>query len=246
MASTHTPNAGARATQPVDVSLLLALENAALAKELSASRARIFAAGAAERRRIERDLHDGAQNRLVALRVKLSLAADRAAEAGADDLHRTLLALGQEAQEALDGVRTIAHGIYPPLLAMRGLGDALAAEADRAPLPVRIAGGVPRSTPEAEAAVYYCCLEAIQNAAKHAGPGASVTVCLRPDGDRIDFAIEDDGAGFDPRAVCAANGLTHVRDRIEAVGGEVMVRAVPGGGTTVSGAAPWLPRDAAG
>lgn len=223
----------------------MATPNGALAKELSASRARIFAAGAAERRRIERDLHDGAQNRLVALRVKLDLAADLAAEAGADVLHRTLLELGEEAQEALDGVRAIAHGIYPPVLAMRGLGDALAAEADRAPLPVRIAGGVRRSTPEAEAAVYFCCLEAIQNAAKYAGPNARVTVRLQTDGERIVFAIEDDGAGFDPRAVGAATGLTNVRDRVEAVGGAVEVRSAPGDGTSVCGTAPWPPRDLA-
>jgi signal transduction histidine kinase len=235
-----------------DALTLLTLENAGLQARLHASRAelrasrmRMFAAGAAERRRIERDLHDGAQNRLVALRIELGLAAEQAAELGADDLRGTLVALGDEMQEALDGVRAIAHGIYPPLLAGRGLRDALEAEAARAPIPIRFAGGgLRRSTHDAEAAVYFCCLEAIQNASKHAGPRARVAVRLRCERERLAFSVVDDGAGFDSRAAGASAGLMHVRDRISAVGGDVDVTSAPGRGTTLAGTAPWPPREA--
>jgi signal transduction histidine kinase len=240
------------ATEAAAAGAMLALENAGLAAELRASnealrasRRRIFAAGAAERRRIERDLHDGAQNRLVALRIELGLAADRAAALAADDLQRTLVGLGEEAQEALDGVRTIAHGIYPPLLVSRGLREALAAEADRSAIPVRLVGDeVARSTPDVEAAVYFCCLEAIQNACKHAGPGATITVRVGRAGERLAFAIEDDGVGFDPPARGSSVPLMHVRDRISAVGGELEVRPAPVHGTVVEGAVPWPKRAA--
>ncbi|MCW2954160.1 MAG: integral rane sensor signal transduction histidine kinase [Conexibacter sp.] len=231
-------------------SALLALENAGLearlrasAKELRESRARIVAAGSAERRRIERDLHDGAQNRLVGVRVKLGLAADRAAALDAEELHHTLEQLGGEVQEALDSVRTIAHGLYPPLLASHGLGEALAAEAERATGSVRVvAGAVGRSAADVEAAVYFVCLEAIQNASKHGGPAAAVTVRLRRDGARLAFSVADDGAGFDRRAVPPGAGLTNARDRIAAVGGEADVGSAPGRGTTVSGTVPWPAR----
>lgn len=237
---------------------LLSLENAGLeeklrasaeelrasAEELRASRARIVSASAEERRRIERDLHDSAQNRLVALRVKLGLAEERAADTGCEELHQTLVALGEEAQDALDSVRAIAHGIYPSLLATRGLGEALAAEVDVATVPVRLVGdeGMARSTPDAEAAVYFCCLEAIQNAVKHAGQDASITIRVRCDGDSIAFSIEDDGAGFDQHDDAADAGLANMRDRISAAGGDLEVTSERGGGTTVSGTAPWPAR----
>jgi signal transduction histidine kinase len=234
---------------------LLEAENAALeaelrasAVELRASRARIFAAGAQERRRIERDLHDSAQNRLVALRVKLRLAADGASDGlSRGELSETLAALGEETQDALDAVRAIAQGIYPPALATRGLGEALETEADGAALPVSIVGGdaLPRSSPDAESALYFCCLEAIQNACKHAGPGARVTVRLDCADGAIAFSVEDDGAGF---AVGSSNGdgsgLTNMRDRVAAVGGEVAVVSARGRGTVVSGSAPWPARPA--
>lgn len=201
---------------------------------------------AAERRRIERDLHDGAQTLLVSVRIKLGLAADRAAELDAPDLHRLLIELGDEAQAALDGVRTIAHGTYPPLLATRGLAAALAAEGDRSALPVRVVGRARRSTPEHEAAVYYCCLEALQNAAKHAGPSARATVRLACSGGALAFEVRDDGAGFDATPErCQGDGLAHMRERSEAAGGELTVDSCPGHGTSVRGRVPWPSRAAA-
>jgi len=199
-------------------------------------------ADAAERRRIERDLHDGAQNLLVAVRLKVGLAADRAAELGAPDLHRMLVEVGDEAQAALDGIRSVAQGAVPPLLAVRGVADALAAEGDRAVLPVRVVGRIPRSTPAAEAAVYYCCLEALQNAAKHAGPAARVTIRLDCTRDGLGFAVEDDGAGFavDGEATHPdSGGLAHMHERIDAAGGAVSIVSRPGGGTSVRGRVPW-------
>jgi len=189
--------------------------------------------------RIERDLHDGAQNVLVAIRLKLGLAADCAAELGARELEQLLIELGEEAQAALDGVRSIARGAYPPLLALRGLGDALRAEGARAALAVEVSGRAPRSTPEAEAAVYYACLEALQNAAKHAGGRARVTIRLTCSRAALRFAVEDDGRGFDAAAATRAGGLAHLEERVAAAGGELVVSSRPGRGTAVRGWAPW-------
>ncbi len=201
------------------------------------------AAAAAERRRIERDLHDGAQTLLVSMRLKLGLAAERAAELDSD-LHRLLMEVGTEAQAALDGVRTIAHGVYPPLLATRGLAAALAAEGDRAALPVRVLGLVPRSTPEHESAVYFCCLEALQNAAKHAGRDARATVRLAYSGGALAFEVLDDGLGSAAaRPRPAHGGLAHMCDRIEDDGGQLKVHSVPGHGTSVGGHVPWPERE---
>lgn len=210
------------------------------ALQAHAPRGRISSiAEAAVRRQIERDLHDGAQNVLVAMRLKLGLAADCAAELGASELHRMLLELGEEAQLALDGVRSVAHGACPPVLAVRGIADALRAEGDRAAIAVQVSGRAPRSTPEAEAAAYYCCTEALQNAAKHAGGGARVTIRLVCSHEQLRFAVADDGAGFDAAAAPSAGGLAHMRERAAAAGGELAVVSRRGGGTTVRGAVPW-------
>lgn len=231
---------------------LLARRNAALERELRAtaaalraSRARIFAAGAHERRRIERDLHDRGQNRIVALRIKLQLAAEVAGEHRDEQLHATLVELGDEAQEALDALRAIAHGIYPPLLATAGLEAALAAELPGAALPValRVRGRLPRSTPDAEAAVYHCCLEALQNASKHAGPGAHATLSLSCVDGMLRFAVDDDGPGWAPACGRSRGGLTHMRDRVAAVGGTVVFDRSPRGGARVRGCAPWPSRE---
>jgi signal transduction histidine kinase len=228
---------------------LLALENASFEAELRASieelrvsRARIVAAGAAERRRLERELHDSAQNRLVGLQIRLRLAQERA-DHSAPEFAATLTSLGDQAEAAIEELRRIAHGISPSLLATRGLVEALRGETVHSGVPVQIeADELGLSTPEVETAVYLCCLESIQNAAKHAGRGARVTVRLRHEGDDLAFAVHDDGRGFDARTVEDGAGLTGIRDRIAAVGGRVDVASAPGRGVTVTGSVPWPPR----
>lgn len=208
------------------------------AEALEASRARIVAASDAERRRIERDIHDGVQQYLVAISVKARLARqlnDRDPKRAA----RLLEELGQEISRALDELRTLAHGIYPPLLASEGLGAAMVAASRRAVIPTQVqADGIGRYPPELEAAVYFCCLEALQNAGKYAGEGALATVQIRQDGDTLAFDVTDTGAGFDPKTQPRGAGMTNMMDRVGAVGGSLRVESSPGRGTTVSGTIP--------
>src|ERR1700682_1742355 len=208
------------------------------AEALEASRARIVAASDAERRRIERDIHDGVQQYLVALSVKARLARQMSNR----DPARTatlLEELGQDISKALDELRTLAHGIYPPLLASEGLGAAMVAAARRAVIPTQVhADGIGRDPPELEAAVYFCCLEALQNAGKYAGENATATVGIRQDGDNLIFEVTDSGAGFDPVTRARGAGMTNMMDRVGAVGGTLRVDSKPGSGTTVSGTIP--------
>jgi signal transduction histidine kinase len=210
--------------------------------ELVRSRARIAAAAAEERRRIERELHDSAQNRLVGIQARLRIASELA-EQQAPELAETLERTTEDAAAASEELRRIAHGIAPPLLATYGVVDALRAESAHSAVAVRIvAGDVGRSTPEIETPVYLCCLESVQNAAKHAGSGASVTVLLRREADELIFTVHDDGRGFDTGDSARGAGLTGLRDRVETVGGRVQITATPGRGTTVAGVVPWPPR----
>ncbi|WP_053206320.1 sensor histidine kinase [Jiangella muralis] len=204
--------------------------------ELQASRARIVSAADASRRQIERNLHDGAQQRLVALAVKLGLARRLAT----GDAAALLEELRTDVQETLTELRELAHGIYPPLLREHGLGEALRTAAGRATIPVRVeADGVPRYSPEAEAAVYFCCLEALQNAGKHAGPDATVTVRVGASADgELEFEVADDGAGFDPAATGESHGFVNMRDRLGVFGGELTVTSAPGAGAVVVGTLP--------
>lgn len=212
------------------------------AGELADSRARIVAAGAQERRRLEAELHDSAQNRLIALLVRLGLARD-AAEERAPDLVPALDALIEDTQAAGDELRRIAHGILPPILASDGIAAALRAESAHSAIGVRVTdGGVGRSGEDIELAVYLTCLEAIQNAAKHAGSRAAVTVTLERASDELVFVVRDTGSGFDPSAALQGLGLANVRSRIETLGGRVDVVSAPGRGTTVSGVVPWPAR----
>jgi signal transduction histidine kinase len=205
-------------------------------KELQASRTRIVAAQDEERRRLERNLHDGAQQQLVALQVKLSLA-ERLAEEDCR-VKDQLSALKAEAGEALENLRDLARGIYPPLLADQGLAAALQAQARKATFPVAIeADGIGRYPQEAEAAVYFCCLEALQNVAKYAG-ASHVTVRLDENQGRLAFEVEDDGAGFDPSSTSYGTGLQGMADRLSAQGGSLEVTSKPGEGTTVIGRVP--------
>jgi len=220
----------------IDNMRLYAEVEASLA-EARESRSRMVASADRERRKIERDLHDGAQQRLVALRIKLELAEDelrRDPEAGLARIH----ALGAEVEQTLDEIRALAHGVYPPLLSDEGLGEALRAAARRTALPATVSvDGIGRYTPELESAVYFCCVEALQNAAKHAGGGAKVSVRLTED-DRLRFEVRDDGAGFDPGVAGRGMGLTNMRDRISAVGGDLELSAAPGEGAAVIGSVP--------
>jgi signal transduction histidine kinase len=208
------------------------------AEELRASRARVVAAGDAERRRIERDLHDGAQQYLVGLAVHIRLARELA-DSDAEKAKRMLDELSAFVQEAQQALRDLAHGIYPPLLQDRGLEAALAAAAGRTSIQARVeTSGVGRYEGDVEATVYFCCLEALQNAAKYAGEGARARIRVwQAEGD-LRFAVTDDGAGFDMSHIERGSGLTNMRDRLGAMGGSLRVESEPGRGTTVCGAIP--------
>jgi signal transduction histidine kinase len=204
---------------------------------LQESRARIVTAADESRRKIERDLHDGAQQRLVALAVKLQLAKMQAGDPNA--LGRLLDDLGGEVTETIEEMRELAHGIYPPLLRDAGLGDALRRAADRSTMPTKADIQTDRRfDPAIEAAVYFCCLEAMQNAAKHAGPGAEITVRVSETSDHLVFEISDDGAGFDPSEVEESHGFVNMRDRLGAHGGELTIESTQSHGTTVRGELP--------
>jgi signal transduction histidine kinase len=208
------------------------------ADELRASRARIVASADAERRRIERDLHDGAQQRLVNLMVRVR-EARQLADSALERLPPALDELDAELQAALDELRELSQGIYPPLLSDEGLAEALPAVAARAPIPCRVAcDGVGRYPADVETAVYFCCLEALQNAAKHAGAGARARLSLREDGGTLVFRVEDDGAGFEESRRRAGLGFTSMSDRLGAVGGTLEVDSEAGRGTTVEGSVP--------
>jgi signal transduction histidine kinase len=217
----------------------LAAQAEASLREVERSRARIASGAARERRRLERDLHDGAQQRLVALRIELGLAGDLLRQDPERGLAR-LEELEQELDEALDELRSLAHGVYPPLLADRGLVDALQVAATRSTLPVDLeARGVARYAVEVETAVYFCVLEALQNVLKHATGARRVAIRLDGStGNELRFGVEDDGAGCHEDELHAGDGITGMRDRLAAVGGELSVASVPGAGTTVSGVAP--------
>jgi len=206
-------------------------------EQLRTSRQRLVTAQDEERRRLERNLHDGAQQQLVALTVKLRLfeqLVDR------DPAKARLLAaqLQGEAAEALEELRDLARGIYPPLLADKGLVAALESQARKSAVPVTIEGnGIGRYPREAEAAVYFSCLEALQNIAKYA-EATRATVTLADGEGRLRFEVTDDGVGFDPGGSSYGTGLQGIADRLAALGGEIDIRSTPGAGTTVAGVLP--------
>jgi signal transduction histidine kinase len=207
------------------------------AAEIRASRARIVATADAERRRIERNLHDGAQQHLVALAMNLNLARRELAE-DPEAAAALLEQLTGDVRTTIEEVRNLAHGIYPPLLLDSGLPAALSAAAARSPLPVTVlTDGVGRQPPEVEATVYFCCLEALQNAAKHAD-GAEVTVRVSEEPGALRFEVADNGPGFDPDTVSHGQGLINMGDRLAALGGEASWESSPGAGTRVCGSLP--------
>jgi signal transduction histidine kinase len=217
---------------------LLAEENAELDTEwraalndLRRSRARIVHAVDSERQRLAINLHDGVQQMLGALRLKAAVTAratdDVTARSG-------LEAIGDGLEEAVGQVRAVSHQLYPPLLVERGLVTAIKDAVE--PLPVEHSE-IGRHTPQIESAVYYCVLEAVQNATKHGGPAVSVFVRLDEGGDALTFQVTDDGPGFDIAAEHDGMGLQNLRDRLSALGGRLAISSVPGR-TTVSGSVP--------
>src|SRR2546426_7731600 len=221
----------------------LVLKNVGLNRELlarlddlRASRQRLVTAQDEERRRIERNLHDGAQQHLVALKIKVGLA-EAAAEP--ESKARPILAqLKHDADEALDNLRELARGIYPPLLASDGLQPALASQIRRLAIPVNLqVDDVPRQPREVEGAVYFCCLEALQNVVKSAEASA-VDLHISTENSVLTFRVEDNGKGFDPATAIRGSGLQNIRDRLDALGGSLEVRSAPGHGTTVVGTVP--------
>jgi hypothetical protein len=188
-----------------------------------------------DRQRIERDIHDGVQPRLTALRIRLSLAAERFDARGDPEVSATFLDLGDQVDEAIDELREVAHAAYPPLLASGGLGAALRAAASRAAHPVTVnAVGIGRYPREVESAIYFAVLAALDNAARYAGV-APVAVTVWEDG-RLHFVVADGGQGFTVNGSPAGGGLANMRDRIAAVKGTFKVESSPSDGTRITGA----------
>jgi signal transduction histidine kinase len=215
----------------------LVLRNVRLIDDLRSSRLRLVAAQDEERRRIERNIHDGAQQDLVALAVKARLAGTVAAQ-DPERASALLEEIQAELTEALENLRDLARGVYPPLLADRGLEAALTAQARKSSTPVTIeADGTGRYPRELEATVYFCVLEALQNVGKYAR-ARSVTVRLAANDGELGFEVADDGVGFDPATQNYGTGLQGIADRLSAYGGEVEVESTPGEGSTIRGRLP--------
>jgi signal transduction histidine kinase len=206
--------------------------------DLNASRVRLVEAAHEERRRIERDLHDTVQQQLVGLRIKLGMAADTL-NAQPQVAEEMLSQVEAEIDEVLATLRNLARGIYPALLGERGVTAALTAAAQRLPIAATVKGAdIGRYPEEVEVAVYFCCLEALQNVVKHGGQSATAHVHLwRQNGD-LCFEVRDTGHGFDCASVDGGTGLANMRDRVEAIGGTLSVRSRSGIGTSVTGTAP--------
>jgi signal transduction histidine kinase len=205
--------------------------------ELRASRQRLVTAQDQERRRLERNLHDGAQQHLVAIKVKLGLA-EMLASRDPEKAKATIAQLKGDADEALETLRDLARGIYPPLLAEKGLGAALESQARKATIPVTVdAAGIGRYSQDIEAAVYFSVLEALQNVQKYA-LALQATVRLRDENGTLRFEVADDGKGFDVASTPSGSGLINMADRIDALDGEVQLTSAPGCGTQLRGSLP--------
>ncbi|HET7235021.1 MAG TPA: sensor histidine kinase [Actinomycetota bacterium] len=215
----------------------LVLRNVRLIEDLRASRQRLVAAQDQERRRLERNIHDGAQQQLVALTVKLRLAQGLIAKDAAK-AEAMLTDLQAETQTALEDLRDLARGIYPPLLADKGLTAALQAQSRKSLIAVEVQGDdLGRYGQDVEAAVYFCTLEALNNVAKYA-QASRATITLEQRNGHLRFTVSDDGRGFDPTITGYGTGLQGMADRLDAIGGAIEVRSAPGAGTTVTGRVP--------
>ena len=229
--------AGERLVRAVAGQAGLVLRNVGLIEDLRASRQRLVAAADQARRGLERDLHDGAQQQLVALRITLGLARQMV-QSSPEEAASLLAQTEHAAAEALDELRDLARGIYPPLLADLGLAAALEAQAQKAALPVTIeAHGPGRYSQEVEAALYFSILEALQNTAKYAQAAAArVTLCR--EGQFLVFTVDDDGTGFDQATTSIGTGTQGMADRMAALGGSLQITSAPGRGTRVTGRVP--------
>jgi len=215
----------------------LVLRNVRLIEELRESRRRIVAAVDEGRRRLERDIHDGAQQQLVALAVKIRLA-ESMVERDPAKARELLGQLQTETTDTLENLRDLARGIYPPLLADQGLAVALEAHARRSPVPVHVRpDSIGRYPEDVEATIYFCCLEALQNVAKYAN-ASSVEIELQQHDGLVAFEVRDDGVGFDTASAPRGTGLQGMADRVEAIGGTLRIRSTPGAGTSVAGRVP--------
>lgn len=241
--------AGARTAETLRESLQLSLEAniglteseallASQAEMLRSSRSRIVAAADSERRRIERDLHDGAQQRLVGLSLQLSLAREQVVSDPAAAQH-TLDRIREEVRHAQDDMRNLVRGLYPPVLTQHGLASAIRSVVGQIDNPLHSEiDDVGRFDPEIESALYFVCLEAVQNISKHAGADALVTVNLSAFEAEVRLEVIDDGAGFDPGEAGTGSGLANMADRMGAAGGRVRVVAAPGEGSRVTAVVP--------
>jgi two-component system, NarL family, sensor kinase len=234
-----------RLLQQVAATLGPVLRNARLTRELhehiaelETSRQRLVTAHDEARRALERDIHDGAQQQLLALRLRLGLAATLAEQGGAARAVEVIDHVAADADAAIRALRDLARGLYPPILAEQGLEAALRARARDVPLPVTVrVHGVGRYDRSVEATAYFCCLEAIHNACKHAN-ASTLDIELVADGDTLLFTVTDDGIGFDPKATPRGNGLANIRDRLAGAGGDLAIASAPGSGTSLHGRIP--------
>ena len=216
----------------------LAADVANLVREMRATQVRAAASADDTREQIERDLHDGAQQRLIALRIKLQLAAERTGDT-APDTTEQLNQLGTDVQLAIDELRALAQGVYPPGLAAFGPAAALKHTARDAPIHTTVTGvNLGRYRPEIEKAIYFCCLEALQNTYKHAHTATAAHVTIATRGRELTFEITDDGPGFDVDTVAGGAGLHHMHDRVASLGGSLTIAAAREHGTRITGAIP--------
>jgi signal transduction histidine kinase len=215
----------------------LVLRNVRLIEELRASRQRLVVAQDQERRKLERNIHDGSQQQLVALSVKIRLI-EQLVDRDPGKVRELLESLQLDAAQALEDLRDLARGIYPPLLADRGLSDALRAQARKLPIAAEVrADDIGRYPPDVEATIYFCVLEALNNIAKYADAERVRIDVGAVDGDLI-FTVADDGVGFDRSVVGYGTGLQGMADRLDAIGGSLLIESEPGRGTTIVGRAP--------
>jgi signal transduction histidine kinase len=214
----------------------LRIESAKLERELRRARVRALDAIDLERDRIQRDLHDGAQQRLVSVRIHLGLLAE---DAASGEQRAAMDELGRDLDAALADIRAVTSEGSPEQLHRNGVVQSIRSAAAHAPITVRIeARNVSRYPAHIERGLYFCCLEALQNAVKHAGPGAAVRIRLIGEPNRVLFSVDDSGVGFDPSRAQNGLGLLHLADRVDVLGGVVTIDSHPGLGTRIHGEIP--------